>query len=132
MNALANGDQRFLALTSSRAPGDVIEPLGNFSPVRGSSGGSTQLLSCNVTVLTLPVTTVVQCACATVVTAEWQEGCPDARERAGPVFPPPPGGGNTGPARSRASGQAGGVVQLRNLKLIYNKYFAEERVSILI
>ena len=41
MNALANGDQRFLALTSSRAPGDVIEPLGNFSPVRGSSGGST-------------------------------------------------------------------------------------------
>ena len=32
--------------------------------------------------------------------------CPDARERAGPVFPPPPqGGGNTGPARSRASGQ---------------------------
>ena len=41
MNALANGDQRFLALTSSRAPRDVIEPLGNFSPVRGSSGGST-------------------------------------------------------------------------------------------
>ena len=33
-------------------------------------------------------------------------GCPDARERAGPVFPPPPGGGNTGPARSRASGQS--------------------------
>ena len=33
--------------------------------------------------------------------------CPDARERAGPVFPPPcGGGGNTGPARSRASGQA--------------------------
>ena len=41
MNALANEDQRLLALTSSRAPGDVIEPLGNFSPVRGSSGGST-------------------------------------------------------------------------------------------
>ena len=36
------------------------------------------------------------------------KSCPDARERAGPVFPPPPlcgGGGNTGPARSRASGQ---------------------------
>ena len=29
------------------------------------------------------------------------ESCPDARERAGPVFPPG-GGGNTGPARSRA------------------------------
>ena len=41
MNAIANGDQRFVALTSSRAPGDVIEPSGNFSPVRGSSGGST-------------------------------------------------------------------------------------------
>ena len=41
MNALANGDQRFLALTASRAPGDVIEPLGSFSPVRGRRGGST-------------------------------------------------------------------------------------------
>ena len=41
INALANGDQRFLALMSSRAPGDVIEPLGSFSPVRGSRGGST-------------------------------------------------------------------------------------------
>ena len=35
-------------------------------------------------------------------------GIVPTRERAGPVFPPPPqcgGGGNTGPARSRASGQ---------------------------
>ena len=35
INALAKGDQRFLALTSSRAPGVVFEPCGSFSPVSG-------------------------------------------------------------------------------------------------
>ena len=40
INALAKGDQRFLPLTSSRAPGAVFEPLGSFSPVSGNSGGS--------------------------------------------------------------------------------------------
>ena len=40
INALAKGDQRFLALTSSRAPGVMFEPCGSFSPVSGSSGGS--------------------------------------------------------------------------------------------
>ena len=36
----------------------------------------------------------------------YPQRCPDARERAGPLFPPPPGGNsNTGQARSRASGQ---------------------------
>ena len=39
MSALANGNQRFLAITSGRAPGDVIETLSNFSTVKGSSGG---------------------------------------------------------------------------------------------
>ena len=51
MSALANGDQRFLAITSGRAPGDVIETLSNFSTVKGSSGGftSTSLhTSCNI------------------------------------------------------------------------------------
>ena len=40
MNTLAKGDERFLALTSSRAPGAVLERWGSFSPVRSSSGGS--------------------------------------------------------------------------------------------
>ena len=41
INASTNGDQRFLALTPSWAPGDVLEPLGSFSAARGSRGGST-------------------------------------------------------------------------------------------